>query len=98
PMGGGPQQAVPYMNGGAGGDLMVGSDFGFEQFVTGINAMGDFPQGFMDPAAFMPAMSVNPLDEQTWWSGSVPCPPQFDQTALDLATFAMDEAYLQAGW
>lgn len=98
PMGNGSQHVMPYMNGGAGGDLMVGSDFGFEQFVTGITAMGDFPQRPMDPAALVPTMSVNPLDEQTWWSASVPYPPEFDQTALDLATFAMNEAYLQTGW
>ncbi|KAH9932878.1 uncharacterized protein B0H18DRAFT_670339 [Fomitopsis serialis] len=101
-LGGGAQHPMPLVDGGAGGDLWQGADFCFENFVTDVNALGPVPEACGEPGGLglglVPALAGNPLDEQTWWASSAPCPPLFDQSALDLATFAMDEAYLQMGW
>ncbi|KZT69158.1 hypothetical protein DAEQUDRAFT_811600 [Daedalea quercina L-15889] len=97
-LGGGADHPVPLMNGGAGGDLFAGAEFCYGQFVSDVCALGrDIPpgQGYPDPAAPVQSVFVNPLDEQTWWGGAAPFPPPFNQSVLDLASFAMDESWLQ---
>ena len=91
-LGGGADHPVQLLDGGAGGDMFEGAEFCFGQFVSDMSALDDVPY----PGALGPGdMLVNPLDEQTWWNGSGPVPPAFDQSAFDLATFAIDDSWLQ---
>lgn len=89
-LGGGADHPVQMFNGGAGGDMFEGAEFCFGQFVSDMSAL--------DEVAYPGALGPGdlPLDERTWWNGSGPPPLVFDQSAFDLATFAMDDSWLQA--